>query len=167
MAVSTLFATTASTETQNGTIMIVNCCSPLPVRPSEGDETKVPPKRVPLVNKNTHYEMSLRKQSRSPHMLRAWNRHLQSTLNLPTNITPANIAWVKLWGKFPMGMRIPPLEFKIMLESNPLKSRILVGRLAVFRCLVQGCAAVPVVRMLDVGTSGELLLYYMFRLHYD
>ena len=30
-----------------------------------------------------------------------------------------------------MGLGIPPLETKIMLESNPLKSRILVGRLAV------------------------------------
>ena len=30
-----------------------------------------------------------------------------------------------------MGLRIPPLQFKIMLESNPLKSRILVRRLAV------------------------------------
>ena len=31
-----------------------------------------------------------------------------------------------------MDMRIPPLKFKIMLESNPLKSTILVGRLGVF-----------------------------------
>ena len=30
-----------------------------------------------------------------------------------------------------MDMRIPPLKLKIMLESNPLKSRILVQRLAV------------------------------------
>ena len=30
-----------------------------------------------------------------------------------------------------MDLRIPPLEIKIMLESNPLKSRILVRRLAV------------------------------------
>ena len=30
-------------------------------------------------------------------------------------------------------MRIPPLKLKIMLESNPLKSRILVRRLAVVR----------------------------------
>ena len=30
-----------------------------------------------------------------------------------------------------MDMRIPPLKIKIMLESNPLKSRILVRRLAV------------------------------------
>ena len=28
-------------------------------------------------------------------------------------------------------MRIPPLKIMILLESNPLKSRILVGRLAV------------------------------------
>ena len=33
--------------------------------------------------------------------------------------------------KFPMDMRIPPLIVKIMLESKPLKSRILVRRLAV------------------------------------
>ena len=32
-----------------------------------------------------------------------------------------------------MGMRIPPLEIKILPESNPLKSRILVQRLAVPR----------------------------------
>ena len=31
----------------------------------------------------------------------------------------------------PMDMRIPPLEIKILLESNPLKSRSLVRRLAV------------------------------------
>ena len=36
--------------------------------------------------------------------------------------------------KFPgnyVGLRIPPLQFKMMLESNPLKSIILVQRLAV------------------------------------
>ena len=32
-----------------------------------------------------------------------------------------------------MDMKIPPLRFKIMLESNPLKSRILVGGLGVLR----------------------------------
>ena len=31
-----------------------------------------------------------------------------------------------------MDMRIPPLRIKIMLESNPLKSIVLVRRLAVF-----------------------------------
>ena len=30
-----------------------------------------------------------------------------------------------------MDMKIPPLKFEILLESNPLKSRILVRRLAV------------------------------------
>ena len=30
-----------------------------------------------------------------------------------------------------MDVRIPPLEVKILLESNPLESRILVRRLAV------------------------------------
>ena len=30
-----------------------------------------------------------------------------------------------------MGLGIPPLDIKMMLESNPLKSRILVRRLAV------------------------------------
>ena len=33
--------------------------------------------------------------------------------------------------KTPMDMRIPPLEIKIMLEPSPLRSRILVRRLAV------------------------------------
>ena len=32
-----------------------------------------------------------------------------------------------------MDMRIPPLKLKILLESNPLKSRILVERLAVLQ----------------------------------
>ena len=31
-----------------------------------------------------------------------------------------------------MGLEIPPLKFKIMLESNPLKSTMLVGRLGLF-----------------------------------
>ena len=38
---------------------------------------------------------------------------------------------LKLSGEFPMGLGIPPLNIKIMLGSNPLKSRILVGRLAI------------------------------------
>ena len=33
--------------------------------------------------------------------------------------------------EFPTGLGIPPLEIKILLESNPLKSRILVRKLAV------------------------------------
>ena len=50
--------------------------------------------------------------------------------NLPTKIIPAKIAWRKHSGKFPLDMRIPPLEAKALLESDPLKSRLLVQRLA-------------------------------------
>ena len=53
------------------------------------------------------------------------------TPNLPTKIIPTKIAWLKHSRKSPMGMRIPPLMFKIMLKSKPLTSRILVRRLAV------------------------------------
>ena len=51
--------------------------------------------------------------------------------NLPAKIIPAKIRRLKLSGRFPMDMRIPPLKIKILLESEPLKSRILVERLAV------------------------------------
>ena len=43
------------------------------------------------------------------------------TPNLP-NIIPTKIVRLKLSGKSPVDMRIPPLTFNIMLESNPLKS---------------------------------------------
>ena len=54
-----------------------------------------------------------------------------NTPNLPTNIVPTNIARLKLSGKLPRGLEIPPLRIKIVLESNPLKSTMLVARLAV------------------------------------
>ena len=44
---------------------------------------------------------------------------------------PTNIARLKLSGKHPMGLGIPSLKIKIMLESNPLKPTMLVGRLGV------------------------------------
>ena len=53
------------------------------------------------------------------------------TPNLPARIIPTKIAWFRISGKFPMDVRIPPLGIKILLESNPLKSRILVRRLAI------------------------------------
>ena len=53
------------------------------------------------------------------------------TPNLPTNIVPTNISGLKLSGNFPMGLGIPTLKTKIMLESNPLKPTMLVGRQAV------------------------------------
>ena len=55
------------------------------------------------------------------------------TPNLPTKITPIKIAWFKFSWKCPMCLGIPPLKLKIkiVLESNPLKSRVLARRLAV------------------------------------
>ena len=53
------------------------------------------------------------------------------TPNLPTKVIPTTIACLKLSGKFPMSMIIPPLKTKILHESNPLMSRISVRRLAV------------------------------------
>ena len=55
----------------------------------------------------------------------------QHTPNLPTKIIPTKICGLKMSGKFPLDMRIPALKLKILLESNPLKSRILVRRLAI------------------------------------
>ena len=57
----------------------------------------------------------------------------------PTNIFPSKISWLELSGKSPLDMRIPPLIIKIMLESNPLKSIILVRRLAVNTHLDVAC----------------------------
>ena len=54
-----------------------------------------------------------------------------STPNLPTYTIPTNIAWLKLSGKSPMDMKTPPLKIKMMLESNPPKPTMLVGRLGV------------------------------------
>ena len=45
--------------------------------------------------------------------------------NLPTNIIPTKIAWLKLSGEFPMDMIISPLLITILLESNPLRSTML------------------------------------------
>ena len=44
-------------------------------------------------------------------------------------------------GKFPMAMITPPLKVKILPESNPPKSKVLVGRLAVLSFL--DLASVP------------------------
>ena len=51
--------------------------------------------------------------------------------NPPTNITPTNIAWLKLSGESPMDIIISPLKIKIMLESNPPKSIMLVEKLGI------------------------------------
>ena len=72
------------------------------------------------------------------------------TPNLPTNITPIEIAWLKLSGKSPMDLGIPPLRIKIMLESNPLKSIMLVGRLAVRSFLARAS-----LRSSEIGSSAD------------
>ena len=56
---------------------------------------------------------------------------LRAAPNLPTNIAPYQDCLTQLSGKSPMGLRIPPLRIKIMLESKPLKSTMLVGGLGV------------------------------------
>ena len=43
----------------------------------------------------------------------------------------SKIRRLKIFRKFPMDMGIPPLDIKIMLESNPLRARISARRLAV------------------------------------
>ena len=48
------------------------------------------------------------------------------TPNLPTKIIPTKIRRLEVSGKFHMDVRTPPLRIKILLESNPQKSRILV-----------------------------------------
>ena len=58
------------------------------------------------------------------------------TPNLPAKSIPAEIARLKLSGESPMGLGIPPPKTNILLESNHLKSRILVRRLAVPRIWV-------------------------------
>ena len=67
-----------------------------------------------------------------PFVLHARRQNVRtSTPNLPTKILPAKIRRLETSGEFPMDMRIPPLKIKILLESNPPKSRISVQRLDV------------------------------------
>ena len=87
------------------------------------------------VNSKTWSELQVRWWSTSVRR-RAWTSTCPAlckacTPDLPTNIIPTNIAWLKLCGKFPMGLGMSPLRIKIMLDSNPLKSITLVRRLAV------------------------------------
>ena len=62
-----------------------------------------------------------------------------NTPNLLTNIIPTKVAWLKLSGKFPMGLGIPPLRIEIMFESNPLKSIMLVWRFAIWLRAIRAC----------------------------
>ena len=53
-----------------------------------------------------------------------------NTRNLPTKTIPTKIRRLKISRGFPMDLTTPPLKVTILPESNPLKSRILVRRLA-------------------------------------
>ena len=56
---------------------------------------------------------------------------LTDTPNLPAKIIPAaKTPWLIISSEFPLDMRIPPPILKILIESNPPKSRIIVRRLA-------------------------------------
>ena len=82
------------------------------------------------------------------------------TPNLPTNIVPTNIAWLKYSGKFPVGLGIPPLKINIMLESSPLNSTMLVGRLGVFMCIILCNMFVSYFRIHDLCLFRVTLCYY-------
>ena len=109
------------------------------------------------------------------------------TPNLPTEIIPTKIAWLKISGKFRMDLRIPPFKIKIQLESNSRKSRILVRRLAVpvttasapagrrrsrdqlivrrfKRCYIRPVSLLrlPVLRFVDSDIPGNYLLDWEF-----
>ena len=58
----------------------------------------------------------------------AGSPHAQSSL---PRFNPAEMHRLNFSGELPVAMRIPPLKIKITIESNILKSRILVRRLAV------------------------------------
>ena len=78
-------------------------------------------------------------------------------LPIPTKVMPTKICWLNLSRKFRMDVRIPPRKLKIMLESNPLKSRILVRRLA-----VDSAVDMKVLhrKILRVKTPGGLPLFW-------
>ena len=59
-----------------------------------------------------------------------------------------------------MNLGIPPLKIKIMLESNPLKSTMLVGRLGVQERRGERAAVGRPLPHLGDGPSRRGLLYY-------
>ena len=64
----------------------------------------------------------------------------------------------KISEKFPTGLGVPPLKIKTMLELNPLKSRILVQRLAVLRPAGRG-QRVEAARSDEVGKARATLKF--------
>ena len=70
-----------------------------------------------------------RRRRRLSGSLAAEVAELRTTPSLPTRTIPAKICCLRISGKLPVDIRILALKIKIMLESNPLKSRSLVRRL--------------------------------------
>ena len=68
--------------------------------------------------------------------LRVWIRKKTNCCDAECDVRPISLLTLsllrlKLSGKSPVDIRIPPLRIKIMLESNPLQSIVLIRRLAV------------------------------------
>ena len=55
-----------------------------------------------------------------------------------------------------MGLGSPPLQVNIMLESNPLKSIMLVGRLGV-TCAAEGCTKIAMSGKGEARARGEAI----------
>ena len=82
----------------------------------------------------------------------------------PLTLHPASIVWLHFFGESPMGLGIPPLEIKIMLESNPPKSTMLVGRLGILLWSTESKRPVRSVRELRIWipeglTQADLSIY--------
>ena len=81
-----------------------------------------------------------------------------TTPNLLTKILPTKIRRLKISGEFPIDLRIPPLKLKlkILLESNPLKSRIPLCQTPV------GLSNLFFLRMFGGALHGQLNLALVF-----
>ena len=78
------------------------------------------------------------------------------TPNLPTKRIPTKTARLKLSGKFPTDLGIPPLKITTLPESKPPKSRILVRRLAV------STAGKPCDASIERYHVGEILYVHIY-----
>ena len=85
-----------------------------------------------------------------------------STPNLPSKILPTGtkIRLLEIPGKFPVGLRVPPLKIKILLGSNPPKSGILVRRLAAQGGVWNSCLGGP-----PRGESQYVCIYIYIHTH--
>ena len=95
---------------------------------------------APRCDRSVGAHRTMSQEGRSARSPKSRPRSAAATPNLPTNISYpyTKICRLNNSQKFPMDVRMPPLKIKILLESNPQKSRILVRRLTVaFNCSIQ------------------------------